>query len=373
MKDRIRQKLLQVALRTALIYAVVGALWILLSDQALKALIADPETLHRIEVYKGWTFVFVTAVLLFLTLKTQLVRWEREVAARRKAEESARKSAERLQQAAHVGGVGTFEHDLQTDEIYLSPLLRETHGFPADAPIRLSAILDRVLPEDRVELDRAIAHIRQGGSDGRFSFECRVRIPQGNIRWMRATSQTYFEGEGSTRHAVRTVGALIDITDRKTAEIERQELESQLRQSQKMEAIGTLAGGVAHDFNNILTVIQGNASLMLNPDLKLSSKSDCARQIIRASERAAGLTRQLLMFSRKQVMQLTDLNLNEVVSNTTKMLRRILGEDVVFQANYAPNIGFIRGDAGMIEQILMNLVVNARDAGNRQSSPCDHC
>jgi len=143
---------------------------------------------------------------------------------------------------------------------------------------------------------------------------------------------------------------------------ERNQLEEQLRQSQKMDAIGRLAGGVAHDFNNMLTIIQGNASLLLNPQLDPKEWPACSRQIVQAAERAAGLTRQLLIFSRKQVMQPSDVDLNEVVSNMTKMLRRILGEDIVLQTKYAPQPVFIHADTGMIEQVLMNLLVNARDA-----------
>lgn len=143
---------------------------------------------------------------------------------------------------------------------------------------------------------------------------------------------------------------------------ERKQLEEQLRQSQRMDAIGQLAGGVAHDFNNMLTVIQGNASLISNPQLNEAERSEGAQQIARAAERAASLTRQLLLFSRKQVMQAVPLNLNEVVANMTKMLQRILGEDISLNASFASNLPAILADPGMIEQILLNLAVNSRDA-----------
>ena len=146
-----------------------------------------------------------------------------------------------------------------------------------------------------------------------------------------------------------------DITDRRR-------LEEQLRQSQKMEAIGQLAAGVAHDFNNLLTIIQGNASLLLGTPGVSGEEAISMTQIIEASERAAGLTRQLLMFSRKQVMQPATLDLNEIVGNMTKMLQRILGEDITLRSEYAPNLPLIRADAGMLEQVLLNLAVNARDA-----------
>ena len=139
-------------------------------------------------------------------------------------------------------------------------------------------------------------------------------------------------------------------------------LEDQLRQSQKMEAIGQLAGGVAHDFNNILTVIHGHASLLLAGGDLSSTAARSAQQIGQAAERAAGLTKQLLTFSRRQVMQPRRLDMNEVVSNMTKMLGRILGEDIALQLNYFPQPALVQADAGMMEQVLLNLAVNSRDA-----------
>jgi len=142
---------------------------------------------------------------------------------------------------------------------------------------------------------------------------------------------------------------------------DRLALEAQLRQAQKMESIGQLAGGVAHDFNNILTVIQGHAALLLE-ETTPSQLAESAQQIAESAQRAANLTRQLLTFSRRQVLQPRNLDLNEVVCAITKMLRRMLGEDVALNVRYASNLPPIHADPGMIEQVLMNLAVNARDA-----------
>jgi len=141
----------------------------------------------------------------------------------------------------------------------------------------------------------------------------------------------------------------------------QRQLEEQLRQSQKMEAIGQLAGGVAHDFNNILTVIQGHASLLMGGHLG-ESAGRSAEQIVQAAERAAGLTRQLLTFSRRQLIQPKQLDVNKVVGNMTNMLGRLLGEDVALQLNYCQSPPMVEADAGMLEQVLLNLAVNARDA-----------
>ena len=152
---------------------------------------------------------------------------------------------------------------------------------------------------------------------------------------------------------VGVLGVGRDITRRKR-------LEEQLRQAQKMDAIGQLSGGVAHDFNNLLTVIQCNAMLIGTEDD--GENKQRADDIMQASERAASLTRQLLLVSRKQVMQPTTLDLNEVVRNMTRMLERVLGEHIHLHATYATNLPQFRADAGMLEQVLLNLVVNARDA-----------
>jgi two-component system cell cycle sensor histidine kinase/response regulator CckA len=149
-------------------------------------------------------------------------------------------------------------------------------------------------------------------------------------------------------------------------------LEDQLRQSQKMEAIGQLAGGVAHDFNNILTVIHGHASLLLARNSLTATAGKSVQQIVQASERAAGLTRQLLTFSRRQIMQPRLLDFNELVGNMTKMLGRILGEDIALELSYSPERPLVRADASMMEQVLLNLAVNARDAMPRGGQLCLH-
>jgi signal transduction histidine kinase len=146
-----------------------------------------------------------------------------------------------------------------------------------------------------------------------------------------------------------------DITDRLN-------LEAQLLQSQKMESIGQLAAGVAHDFNNMLTVIQGHSGMLLARTNLPSELLDSAQAIYSAAERAAGLTRQLLMFSRKNIMQPKPLDLRAVVGNLSKMLKRVLGEIITLEFNPLPELPLVQADTGMIEQVIMNLAVNARDA-----------
>ncbi len=173
------------------------------------------------------------------------------------------------------------------------------------------------------------------------------------------TLQTLADHCGGALERIRAEQALHE------SEKAQKRLEHQLRQSQKMEAIGQLAGGVAHDFNNILTVIHGHASLMLAGGSLEGASARSAQQIAQSAERAAGLTRQLLTFSRRQVMQPRPLDMNEAVSNMTKMLSRILGEDIALQLNYYPQPALVLADASMMEQVLLNLAVNSRDAMTR--------
>ena len=158
-------------------------------------------------------------------------------------------------------------------------------------------------------------------------------------------------------------------------------LEDQLRQAQKMEAIGRLAGGVAHDFNNLLTAISGYANLVLDRLRERDSDlADDVREIDKAAQRAHSLTRQLLAFSRKQLLQPQVLNLNDVVGDMDAMLRRLIGEDIEIVTAYGSGLARVQADPGQLQQVIINLVVNARDEmperrhavdrdGERRSSP----
>ncbi|MFQ5788959.1 MAG: response regulator [Acidobacteriota bacterium] len=157
-------------------------------------------------------------------------------------------------------------------------------------------------------------------------------------------------------------GVIRDITARKRTEEALRASQEQLRQSQKMEAIGRLAGGVAHDFNNMLTAIRGYSELVLGSLDPEDPRSRDLNEIRRAAKRASSLTRQLLAFSRRQVLELKVLDLNRVVADVEKMLRRLIGENIDLVSKLEPALGHIKADRGQVEQILMNLVVNARDA-----------
>jgi PAS domain S-box-containing protein len=186
------------------------------------------------------------------------------------------------------------------------------------------------------------------GQEWRGEFHNRKK--NGELFWELSVISPIFNAAGAITHYLAVKE---DITERK-------QLEEQLRQSQKMEAFGQLAGGIAHDFNNLLTIIQGNVALLqepLNPD-----QAGSLVEIAKAAERAANLTRQLLTFSRRQLFQPKPLDLNEVVANTSKMLQRIIGEHIGLETHFAPGGAPIKADRTMMEQILINLAVNSRDA-----------
>ncbi|MHB8763194.1 MAG: response regulator [Deferrisomatales bacterium] len=204
-------------------------------------------------------------------------------------------------------------------------------------------------PGDREALRSRVARTEDLGRSFHGE-EQRVVGLDGETRTVEASGVSFAQGGEP--------GALVVLRDVS----ERKKLEAQLRQAQKMEAVGRLAGGVAHDFNNLLQVILGSAEIALDgaePDGPLAKRLVDVR---RAAERAADLTRQLLAFSRKQIVEPVVLDLNAVVRETEKMLRRLIGEDVDLAARLAPDLAPVRADPGQVEQILMNLAINARDA-----------
>ena len=196
--------------------------------------------------------------------------------------------------------------------------------------------------------------LKQVLDSGRVAHDVRYTIarPNDSPTLLSANATPLFDVDGRIDGMVVTVE---DITERLT-------LETQLRQSQKMESVGQLAAGVAHDINNILTVIQGHAGLLLNITPPDSGSVRSLKQISAASERAARFVRQLLTFSRKQIFRSKILDLNTVLQNLQNMLPQMLGEDIALATRFQPNLPHIEADAGMIEQIVLNLAVNARDA-----------
>ena len=207
--------------------------------------------------------------------------------------------------------------------------------------------LDAVVPEDSAAV-RAMVEKEPDGSVHEF----RIVRPDRTIRWIRSREFPIRNKDGAI---IRHCGIFEDVTALKTAE-------GQLRQAQKMESIGRLAGGVAHDFNNVLTAISGYAQFLVARLDSGDPRREDAQEIVKSVKRAAALTSQLLAFSRKQALKPKVLSLNDVVAGFDKMLRRLIGEDIRVETSLAPDLGMCKADPGQLEQILMNLAVNARDA-----------
>jgi signal transduction histidine kinase/CheY-like chemotaxis protein len=206
---------------------------------------------------------------------------------------------------------------------------------------------ERVHKEDAARVRRAFAAIGKRG----YAADYRWRRKDGRWMWITSHASARVNAEGIEI----AEGTFADITEHKR-------LEEQVRQSQKMEAVGQLTGGIAHDFNNILAVILGNAEFLMESLSEADPRRTDAEAILEAGQRAAGLTRQLLAFSRRQVIQPRALNLNDIVSGVEKMLHRVIGEDIQLTCSLGADLGIVRADPGQIEQVIMNLVVNARDA-----------
>ena len=208
---------------------------------------------------------------------------------------------------------------------------------------------ERVHPDDRARLSGE----RSQATEADGAHEYRFRHQNGGYRWLREERRIRRDDAGMP---IEIVGAWLDITDHR-------QLELQLRHSQKMEAVGRLAGGVAHDFNNLLTVIVAECDLSLAAARDGGTPSmESFEEIKRAADRAAILTRQLLTFSRQQLIEPISLNVNDVVTNIDKMLLRLIGEDIAWTVALGDEVGFAVADRGQLEQVLVNLVVNARDA-----------
>jgi two-component system, cell cycle sensor histidine kinase and response regulator CckA len=258
---------------------------------------------------------------------------------------------ERMRFALENAGVGIWDVDYTTGVVQWSEILEGQYGLqPGSFDGTFATFVERCHPEDREIVRQALANAITSGND--FSFQSRSVWPDGTVRWLSSAGRVHL---GENGVPLRGVGISLDITERRT-------LEEQYQQAQKMEAVGRLAGGVAHDFNNLLTVILGNCELALaDLDPAAPSYADIL-EIQRAGFRAVELTRQLLAFSRTQLVETSFLDLNVVVTDMRTMLKRLIREDVDVVLRHPLELDLVRADRGKVEQVIMNLAVNARDA-----------
>ncbi|HUQ46384.1 MAG TPA: response regulator [Gemmatimonadaceae bacterium] len=274
-----------------------------------------------------------------------------DVTAIRDATDRVRKSEAQLAQAQQLSAVGSWEMDFATGTADWSAetfrILGVRPGTGGDLEAALMAMVDEA---DRAAVAAAMAAMRRTGQP--LSIEFRVNRPDGAMRVLHARGEVVRDEGGAPQ---RMLGTIQDIT-------QRRELEEQLNQSQKMEAVGQLAGGVAHDFNNLLTVITSYSGILLHDLPPADPNRADIKEIEDAALRAAGLTRQLLAFSRRQVLQPQLVDTKALIEQLEKLLRRLVREDIHIVTSLAADAGSVYADPGQLEQVLVNLVVNARDA-----------
>jgi PAS domain S-box-containing protein len=262
-----------------------------------------------------------------------------------------RRNEERKTYALGAAHMGLWELDTATGALTWSATMAPVFGLqPEQAPATIEEFIQLIHPDDRHMVETSLSQAGQTGTD--FREEFRVVWPDGSTHWIvgRARMLT-----GIAAGSPHWLGIGMDIDERKL-------LEAQFRQAQKMEAVGQLAGGVAHDFNNLLTSILGYTGFVMDTFGPQDRRRADLDEVVKAGQRAAGLTRQLLAFSRKQVLQPTRLDMNGLVTGMQKMLGRLIGEQIELVPNLAPGLDAVRADSGQLEQVLMNLAVNARDA-----------
>ena len=285
--------------------------------------------------------------LNYLSLMSQVLgnalEWNR-------AREALAQSEERFRQVAENSGSWIWELDAEGRYTYSSSVVRDVLGVDPEA-LTGKPFIEQVVEEDRDKISAALDRARKQGAPFQQLVYHQTK-PDGRKVTVETSGMPMVDPQGAFR-GYR--GASIDVT----REIE---LESQLRHSQKMDVIGRLAGGVAHDFNNLLTSILGYSSLILEDLPKDSLIRADIEQIKVAGDRAASLTRQLLAFSRRQVLRTERMNINIVVQEMEKLLRRTLGEDIQFVTELEPNLEMVEADADRLQQVLLQLAINARDA-----------
>jgi PAS domain S-box-containing protein len=264
--------------------------------------------------------------------------------------EELKKQEEQTDFAMTAARIGVSYRDLGSSWIVVTKSLARLLGLPPDARrVSSEQVYEWTHPDDRVHVRSSVEKAVRERSD--FSLSFRMILPEGMLRWFQFDGQVALDEHGEP---TRVVGVLADITDRRS-------LETQFQQAQKMEAVGRLAGGVAHDFNNLLTAIMGYGRFALERAGDLEQRRDL-EEIVKAAGRAAGLTKQLLAFSRRHVMETVSIDVNLLIVDMVTMLRRMIGEDIELRTSLASDLSAVRADRGQLEQVVMNLVINGRDA-----------
>lgn len=328
-----------------------------------------------LEGLAGEAAVAIDNARLFQAVEVELVQ-------RRAAESELATSEDRLRLANEAADIGTWDFDLEAGLLRWDARCKALFGVPPGAPVSYEeSFLAGMHPEDRDRVQAAVEAAIDPSGPGQYDIEYRaIGLVDGVERWIGAKGKAVFE-EG---RAVRFIGTVIDLTERKRAEealrtlneglearvaaemAKRGEAEDALRQAQKMEAVGQLTGGIAHDFNNLLTVVTGNID-MAKRALDVAGVEDARTRrsldhAMKGAERAAALTQRLLAFSRRQPLAPKPLDVDKLATGMADLLQRALGEDIRLEIVTAPGLWRIEADPNQLESAILNLAVNARDA-----------
>ncbi|MDK9706767.1 MAG: PAS domain S-box protein [Desulforhopalus sp.] len=335
--------------KIVIIYALFGSAWIYFSDTALSWLVHDPAIMTKLAIFKGLLYIITTSVLLYFLIARLDSKIKQSISALRASEERLRLLVKNSSDCLVI-----FNADGR--QRYASPAAERISGYPVEELIGKS--LDLLIHPDDLPLvtdawQEAVDHPER-------TVTVQFRHIHKTREWVyfEAVSQSFLD-EPAINGIIASVR---DITEHKKADEENQRLQLQLTQAQKMETVGRLAGGVAHDFNNMLSVILGYAEMTqdrLGPDHPVFAD---LREIGKAAGRSADLTRQLLAFARKQTVAPKVLDLNETVGGMLKMLKRLIGENIELAWLPGPSPWLIKMDPTQIDQVLANLCINARDA-----------
>lgn len=361
-----------VAIKMFAAYALFSCLWITASNAVLGRLANDPVLLSRISILKDSLFILLTIILLYRLIKQNSLLARKEEAARIQLESHAAaldnyraSRQEALENLAIVaGGVPTLiaHMDVNQRYLYVNANYAAWTGKPEHEII--GATVREIIGEDIYQTTAGCIKL---ALSGRFAFMERTAGILAEERIQHMSFIPRFDSQGT----VTSYFALIDdITDIKQAEhalqasvTEQRRIEEQLRQAHKMEAIGTMAGGVAHDFNNILTIIMGCAEMLQSsPHHDPDRSAPYLSHIIDAAGRGAGLTRSLLAFSRQQGVEMAAIDLNSRIRHLDGLFRRIIGEDITIRLSLSRQQLNVMADGGQLDQVFMNMISNARDA-----------